>query len=1316
MKFRLLRKHSHLLVMLVLVVAVGLVLPGASWAANTPARPVPQTIWNGHDLRPIDPNPLPKNRDTTFYDEFTMDPRELDFFISLDIENGFLFMGLAHGLQVWDAEDLAANPSSTDHIAQIRWPSWPEWCGQFEKQFILTDVAVPAGHDDVAIMGGSCDVGVTIIDTRGLDKSKNSNQLKIAYQDAGFNSTDVYAAEVGGRRLGFAATDFGVRVYDLDAALKLEGCLTHNGEGSCPNVYLGEVLQGSITALTGTEDLVLVTRNLDGLGVYDFSNPTKPALLVDIPLSEFNRPAAATGALWRAGTSYYAAAGFTEGRSKKAVIYDVSCLTSPANCNAKLLPWELTLGLGDPKMSFSRSGGTPFVYIVSDSRNGGVQNEWLLDVSSPSAPRDFTPPPGTLDGETVGYWGWYYEGNPTGFRWALPRFGEFFGAHFFRAAFSIYDIHRLTQDQPPVADFDWASREPDGLIYGGAAGVGSLVDFIDASQGKVTLRTWTFDQGSPTNVTQQIGELDPTVRFEIPGLHEVTLTASNDVGSHTARQNVEVLDPAPFLSGVSSNVTEAPVCGTVRFAAEDLTGKHPLTFSWKILDDAGSEITPAPASPDDDVFEWTSDPGLTPGFYKAELTVSNSFGAPATKQSSLVEIQNLGNLSVQTPVLESLLSGTAQFSVASVGSTKWTWNFGDGSPLVVTTDPSEGARQTHQYTEVGTYDVTVKVENCRDGTLTSDALTVVVDEVQPLVANFRANLFCSGGVCQGEAGVPIFFQDFSQGAEVYEYDWDGNGTIDETSTSGPVTSHTYPSSGEFHPILTVSRGDGAESDTFTDHPRIILGAVTLPQIVISGPTSGETNQARTFVATCDGAGSTGWTWSVLGGQISGSATSDSVTVTWPTAGLKTLRASHSGCEAGSHSIRITDPDDGVVNPPPTGGLPTATFTAPAAGSVGQTLTFNASASTGQITTYLWDFGDGTDTTTGSPVTTHAYSTAGTFTVLLSVIAPPDSCTEHRGCVDEFSRQVVITGSSNPPPPPPEPEPVEPLTVCPDDPEAVCLLGDRFKVKVSFDRDGNTGIARPLENNPLPEQDTTGFLWFFEPKSVDLIVKMIRAQDYFWLFYGGLSDAEYTITVIDQETSTTRTYHNDFGNICGSADTQAFPIVTSTGDGQEVVLTGGAFGPSGSVGSVSGSTHNIPGGEDPGEGDDTGGDDTGGDDSGGDPSAGNCQPGQDTLCLLDGMYEVTVDWNNFRVPDDRGTGRAIQGTTQSGYFWFFDAANVELVVKIIDATSINGHTWVFYGGLSDVEYDLTVRNTETGAEKTFHNDGGNICGRADTEAF
>src|SRR4029453_19669463 len=82
--------------------------------------------------------------------------------------------------------------------------------------------------------------------------------------------------------------------------------------------------------------------------------------------------------------------------------------------------------------------------------------------------------------------------------------------------------------------------------------------------------------------------------------------------------------------------------------------------------------------------------------------------------------------------------------------------------------------------------------------------------------------------------------------------------------------------------------------------------------------------------------------------------------------------------------------------------------------------------------------------------------------------------------------------------------------------------------------------------------------------------------------------------------------------------------------------------------------------------------------------GACVSDADTLCLRDGRFAVEVDWH---VPRDGSSGKApkVNATNQSGYFWFFDADNLELVVKVLDGRPVNGHFWVFYGALSDVEY-------------------------------
>jgi len=90
---------------------------------------------------------------------------------------------------------------------------------------------------------------------------------------------------------------------------------------------------------------------------------------------------------------------------------------------------------------------------------------------------------------------------------------------------------------------------------------------------------------------------------------------------------------------------------------------------------------------------------------------------------------------------------------------------------------------------------------------------------------------------------------------------------------------------------------------------------------------------------------------------------------------------------------------------------------------------------------------------------------------------------------------------------------------------------------------------------------------------------------------------------------------------------------------------------------------------------------------------------------------------WRDHDNRtGQGFAVPRTDQTGTYWFFDARNIELVVKVLDGTLVNGKRWVFYGALSDVQYDITVVDTVTNARKVYHNKSGNLCGKGDTSAF
>jgi hypothetical protein len=110
----------------------------------------------------------------------------------------------------------------------------------------------------------------------------------------------------------------------------------------------------------------------------------------------------------------------------------------------------------------------------------------------------------------------------------------------------------------------------------------------------------------------------------------------------------------------------------------------------------------------------------------------------------------------------------------------------------------------------------------------------------------------------------------------------------------------------------------------------------------------------------------------------------------------------------------------------------------------------------------------------------------------------------------------------------------------------------------------------------------------------------------------------------------------------------------------------------------------------------------------------CNTSSTTLCLSSGRFEVRVAWTDFQ--NNTGDGQAVALTSDTGYFWFFTNTNVELVIKVLDARGVNGHFWVFYGALSNVEYEIAVRDSQTGDLQVYDNPAGQFASVGDTLAF
>jgi hypothetical protein len=194
---------------------------------------------------------------------------------------------------------------------------------------------------------------------------------------------------------------------------------------------------------------------------------------------------------------------------------------------------------------------------------------------------------------------------------------------------------------------------------------------------------------------------------------------------------------------------------------------------------------------------------------------------------------------------------------------------------------------------------------------------------------------------------------------------------------------------------------------------------------------------------------------------------------------------------------------------------------------------------------------------------------------------------------------------------------------------------------------------------------------------------------FWVFFGALTDREYTLKVTDTRTGRVKTYRNPPGRIASVADTGAFPdTAAALAPEHEAASTADFETYPADILEVAASPAEAT------------------------PRAA-CAPTPAQLCFDNGRIRATLAWN---ARGQGGAGQAVQLTGDTGYFTFFDPNNVELVVKVLNAGALNGQYWVFYGALSDVQYTLTVTDTVTGRSKTYTNPQGTLASRADTAAL
>jgi hypothetical protein len=247
--------------------------------------------------------------------------------------------------------------------------------------------------------------------------------------------------------------------------------------------------------------------------------------------------------------------------------------------------------------------------------------------------------------------------------------------------------------------------------------------------------------------------------------------------------------------------------------------------------------------------------------------------------------------------------------------------------------------------------------------------------------------------------------------------------------------------------------------------------------------------------------------------------------------------------------------------------------------------------------------------------------------------------------------------------------------------ALQMISGRYAVTL-FARDWRTGKTA----NGVPSQETDVFGYFSLPDltgnatNPEVFVKVIGPVNGVpWIFYAGLTDMEYTVTVTDQQTGQVRQYSVPKPDpSAGSKAYGNFDVggVTSTHcDDVSVTTTFGA--------------------------------------------RTSCFLDGATLCLIGNRFKLTLTGRDQRT----GNTATAVARTKNDLFGFFslpgltgDPTNIEVFVKMLDATGINQGFWAFLGGLTDFEYTLRITDTATGKTNTYLKPASSTCGWNHVPAF
>jgi len=463
---------------------------------------------------------------------------------------------------------------------------------------------------------------------------------------------------------------------------------------------------------------------------------------------------------------------------------------------------------------------------------------------------------------------------------------------------------------------------------------------------EISAYVWAFGDGNTAT-----GET-PSHTYVDPGDYIVELTVTDGTGNtDTDTTTVTVTDMTNPIADAGSN----------RTVDEDVS-----------VDFNGSGSTDNVGV---DSYEWAFGDGTTatgespshtyngPGDYTVELTVTDSAGNTGTDTTTVTvgDVTNpVADVGSNRTVDEDVsVDFNGSESTDNVGVDSYEWAFGDGTT-------ASGKTPNHTYTTPGDYTVELTVTDTAGNNDTDSAVISVQDMTDPTAD--------AGSDRTVDEDTTLTFDGSgsTDNSEITSYAWafgDGN------TASGETPSHTYTDPGDYSVELTVTDDAGNSN---TDSVSVTVVDVTNP-VADAGP---DRTVDEDTTLSFDGSGSTdnskitSYEWAFGDGNT---ATGKTPSNTYNDPGGYTVELTVTdnagNTDTNTLSVAVTDVTDPTAN----------ASNSSTAGVVGDPIEFDGTTSTdnGEITSYEWDFDDGT-TDTGEAVS-HTFADTGAYEVELRVV-------------------------------------------------------------------------------------------------------------------------------------------------------------------------------------------------------------------------------------------------------------------------------------------------------------------------------------------